>query len=285
MLRLPSSDDLASLKPRFAPYLLHNELHISGRVIRYPKITTGAAHEPDAWLRHTHDHLPVHEPALVAWLFNLGEALRSEPVAFIDIGAAYGYFSLLADLAFARAQIFAVEPNAALAQYIARTVRQNRLTNVRVVNCLVSDCDGHARLWTRNFAFLPGDDPPSGGFTPTDVKMTSLLQLLHETTTARPVVKIDVEGWQVRIIPPAVEELALRRAVVLLECDTAEKVARFGGSNAELAALFLARGYRLFLSDHRRADIVVREVFSAGDELERNALLVMIPPDLAASVG
>ena len=283
MLRLPLSTDLSALQPRFATCRLHNELQIAGRTLRFPNIVTGANLEPAQWLLRQHETMPVHEPGLVTWLYNLGEALKDEQVAVFDIGAAYGYFSLLSALFFPLAEICAVEPNQPLAHYIATAARHNDIRNVHVINRLVCNRIGNAKLKARNFVFLPEHVPAPDIFTDVDVTMTTLEDLLTHAGSARPILKIDVEGWQARILPPAIDQLAVRSCVILLECDRPEKLSRFGATNAGLADPFLKRGYRLFFSDHRDIAFELREIFAAGDLPERDALLAMIPPDIPIS--
>lgn len=281
MLHVPTAEDLTALAIEFGPHLLHNELTISGHMIRFPSIVTGSVHSPGDWLVDKHGMTPVHEPAMVTWLFNLGRATEEERIAFFDVGAAYGYFALLAGLAFARVEIIAVEPNPLLADYIAKVARLNNRANFHVVNELVSDRSGSARLNVRNYVYLPEGIAASPGFEGVDVAMTTLKNLLSRSVDTRPILKIDVEGWQAKMLPPAVDELAKRRSVILLECDWPEKVRHFDATDADLAGSFLSHGYRLFLSDHRRPDFEVAEITKPGDVSERDALLVMIPPDLS----
>lgn len=269
------------LEPDFAAFMLHSALQIHGRTIRFPNIPTGAPVEPAEWFARCHRKTQVHEPALVAWLYNLGEALLSEEIAFFDIGAAYGFFSCLAAMAFKRSRIYAVEPNPALADYVARVAGHNKLSNIQVINQLVGDRDTDARLKARNFVFLPDTAPAPDGFADVDITMTTLVRLLGHAGSARPVLKIDVEGWQARMLPPAMDEIVRRGSVVLLECDTPQKMSRFHANNSELAELFLERDYRLFASDHRQKTVEVHELSAAaGEEIERDALLAMIPPDI-----
>ena len=269
------------LEPGFAAFLLHNELHIDGRTIRFPNIPVGTTIEPADWFPRCHRATPVHEPALVAWLYNLREAVMSEEIAFFDIGAAFGYFSCLAAAAFAGSRIYAVEPNRSLAEYVARVARHNKLSNIVVINQLVGDRDTDARLKARNFAFLPDTAPAPDGFADVEITMTTLGHLLGHADSARPVLKIDVEGWQARMLPPAMEEIVRRGSVVFLECDTPEKMSRFNATNSELAELFLERDYRLFVSDHRQNTVEVHELSAAaGAAIDCDVLLAMIPPDI-----
>lgn len=276
----PTSEDIARLGLRFEPFAMHSELRMGEAMLRFPHAATGSAIEPANWLAAKHGEGTVHEPGMVAWLFALGSALGNTPVRLFDIGAAYGYFSALAALAFVDVDIVAVEPDPALASYVASVLRANRLTHARVENALLSDVAGSAELNRRNFHFLPETTAVSHGYARQKVERRTLTQILGEPDGRRDILKIDTEGWQARFLPPASPALIARGAVLLLECDRADKLAPHGGTNAQLVAPFVAAGYDLLWCDHRDPAFRVERLPALGPEHERNALAVLLPPGL-----
>lgn len=279
-LEPPTPEYLARLGLRFETFAMHSELRAGKEVLRFPHMGLGTSMEPAEWLAAKHAGGAVHEPGLVAWLFALGGALGKEPVRLLDIGAAYGYFSALAGLAFADVDIVAVEPDPALASYVAAVLRANRLARARVENLLLSDAAGSAELGRRNFHYLPEGTAGGPGYTRQRVEMQTLLGILVEPDARRDILKIDTEGWQARFLPPAAPALIASEAVLLLECDRADKLAPHGGTNAQLVAPFVAAGYDLFWCDHRDPAFRVEHLPALGSGHERNALAVLLPPDL-----
>jgi FkbM family methyltransferase len=279
-LEPPTPRDLASLGLRFESFAMHSELRMGGSALRFPHSATGTGIEPADWLAAKHADGAMHEPGLIAWLFALGVAFGNAPVRLFDIGAAYGYFSALATLAFADVDIVAVEPDPALASYVASVLRANRVTHARVENMLLSDAAGSAELDRRNFHYLPEGTAGSPGYARHKVEMRTLLDVLGEADGRRDILKIDTEGWQARFLPAATPALIARGAVLLLECDRADKLALHGGTNAQLVAPFVAAGYNLFWCDHRDPAFRVEHVPALGPAHECNALAVLLPPGL-----
>lgn len=276
----PTPEDLARLGLRFETFAMHSELRLGEAGLRFPHAAIGTPIEPAEWLAAKHAEGAVHEPALVAWLFALGRAFGNAPVRLFDIGAAYGYFSALATLAFADVEVVAVEPESALAGYVASVLRANRLARARVENMLLSDTKGNAELGRRNFHFLPESTAGGPGYARQRVEMQTLLGILGEPDGRRDILKIDTEGWQARFLPPATPALIARGAVLLLECDRPDKLAPHGGTNAQLAAPFVAAGYDLFWCDHRDLAFRVEHLPALGPAHERNALAVLLPSGL-----
>ncbi|MCR2832557.1 FkbM family methyltransferase [Parerythrobacter lacustris] len=276
----PTPENLARLGLRFETFEMHSGLRKGEAALRFPHAATGSAIEPADWLAAKHAEGAMHEPGLVAWLFALGSALGNAPVRLFDIGAAYGYFSALATLAFADIDIVAVEPDPALAGYVASVLRANRLARARVENVLLSDVAGSAELDRRNFHYLPAGTAVSPGYARHKIEMRTLLDILGEPDARRDILKIDTEGWQARFLPPATPALIAREAVLLLECDRADKLAPHGGTNAQLVAPFVAAGYDLLWCDHRDPAFRVEHLPALGPGHERNALAVLLPPGL-----
>ncbi|WP_164931233.1 FkbM family methyltransferase [Erythrobacter sp. HKB08] len=274
-------DALAGAAPVFASHDHYGELAIAGRTYRIPWLETGAPIEPADWYVLRHDEASLHEPGMIAAIARLTGIAGERPVRFVDIGAAYGYFGLVADALFEDVSVIAVEASQALATYCETLFGMNRLERVQVVNTLLSDRTGAASLAQRNFSYLPQGAPAPEGYADTQVDQRTLLQVLPEADGRLDVLKIDSEGWQARFLPPATDELVRRGAAILLECDSPEKLAPFASTNGEIVAPFLDAGYRLLWCDHRKPDFTVETLAAMGPGQERNGLAILLPPELA----
>jgi FkbM family methyltransferase len=82
--------------------------------------------------------LPSHKPAVSRWFHP-----RPSDVV-VDVGAHVGFFSILA--ARAGARVFAIEPNAALAQEIRGNAALNRMPSVEVLVRAAGASEGRGRL-------------------------------------------------------------------------------------------------------------------------------------------
>lgn len=276
---MPSPALLAARAPNLETFEFHSELRLGDAVIRFPHAKTGSALEPEDWLNTVSGEGNLHEPGLVAWLLALGRFLSKEQVRFYDLGAAYGYFTAIANVAFDHADVVAVEPNTALANYIGMLARSNNIDRLRIENTLLSDAAGQSELDVRNFLYLPIDEGRADEFQRERVTCTTLEALLDEADGAQEILKIDTEGWQARFLPPAASLLIEREAIILLECDTPRKIGLFGAANADMVEPFTKAGYRLFWCDHRDPAFEVIELDGFDPEHERNALVAMLPPD------
>ena len=84
------------------------------------------------------------------WEPNLTEYIRkslSDPTrTFIDIGANVGYFSLLASGLLTRGRVVSIEALPEICRKLAHNVELNRVANIRIVNCAVSDQPGQLTM-------------------------------------------------------------------------------------------------------------------------------------------
>lgn len=92
-------------------------------------------------------------------------------------------------------------------------------------------------------------------------------------------IKIDVEGYQAKIIPGAANLIANLRPIVLLEFDGPDSDNSFGVSNKEVIASMMQNGYQLIWGRHRsqkdRFQVLKWEELS--DQHEVNALGILVP--------
>jgi len=130
---------------------------------------------------------------------------------FWDVGAHFGYYTLVA--ASAGARVHAFEPDPDNRAFLMRHVRWNSL-DATVHECALGDADG-----TGQFGGGRGSGGRSlgGGTQPTVVR--SMQSLVESGTCERPdFLKIDVQGGEENVLMGASE--VLRDAPVILACAT-----------------------------------------------------------------
>jgi FkbM family methyltransferase len=188
----------------------------------------------------------VYEPELTRFLVKI----LSPGMVLVDVGANLGYYTLLGGRQIGpRGQVHAFEPAPAQFRHLTTNVRMNRLTNVLLNECAVTDRVGETDLflsrgWNQGTHSLRVT-PNSGGSS--KVKCTSLDAYVAEAGIGRiDVIKMDVEGGELLVCRGAGDTLkGIPPPVVTFEaCE--ESARAFGYSTKDVKALLEGYGYKLF---------------------------------------
>jgi len=152
----------------------------------------------------------VHEPGLTAFLLDTFD--RATDRNFVDVGANIGYFScLFGKLAGRNGVVAAVEPEANNRYLLARNVRSNGLTNVKIFDCAVGSETGTARMGI----YKPANRGRhslvdlNGCKQIVDVPVRKLDELLcGEHVGSWALAKLDVEGYEPLVLQGAKQVLS-----------------------------------------------------------------------------
>jgi len=178
-------------------------------------------------------------------------ALAPGTVVF-DIGANVGHFTV----AFARAvgetgRVYAFEPNPRMVARLSSHIALNRLQNVTVVSMALGDQSASMEL-----SVPPGDDPGSGTLLADwrrdhqvethRVPVERLDDYVRHNQIGRvDFIKLDVEGFEPRVLAGAEETIRRFRPRMLVEVF--DLALRGGGSSADaLLDLLQGLGYQLY---------------------------------------
>jgi FkbM family methyltransferase len=177
---------------------------------------------------------PVLQQALVQHL--------APGAVFYDLGANVGFFTLLAArLVGATGRVVSFEPDPRNANALRRNVALNALENVEVVEQGVSDRTGAVRFTlgpSTGSHFARAEDSGEN----IDVRVTTLDAVLANGYPPPTLLKMDIEGEEVRALEGAAVLLAQHRPTVICEVHHTE---------AEVRALLAAAGYRMRLLEGR----------------------------------
>lgn len=181
------------------------------------------------WIGHY--ELPIQEA--------LAELLQPG-FRFFDVGANAGFFSLIGSrLVGASGHCVAFEPAPANVEIIREQLRLNGIRNCKVVGEAISDVDGEVDLYF-DYSGSPmahlGESRPGEG----KIRVRSTTLDLASSRFGSPnVVKMDIEGAEVR---------ALRGALQLLGTDRPDWLIEIHGPTCErvIRELFLQENYCLF---------------------------------------
>ena len=195
-----------------------------------------------------------HEPELTN---QINELFRPGFVAF-DIGANSGSHTLvMSSRAGENGLILAVEPNPGARRRLKENIELNRLTNVRILSCALSNEPGHAVL------FVPEERTSNRGVASLhssnvnypaeqiEIVLKTLDQTVAENCLNRlDFIKIDAEGNEMKILRGGRKTIRRFRPRIVFEYDQ-RSWSNAGAHFARAAAFFQESGYRLFRFDKK----------------------------------
>ncbi|HWA62607.1 MAG TPA: FkbM family methyltransferase [Caulobacteraceae bacterium] len=179
----------------------------------------------------------------------------------LDVGAHAGQFAKLFARLAPRGQVWAFEPSAYARSILVPALALNGLSRrVHVVPAGLSDAPGELVLHTPlkrtgalgfGTAHL-GEGGEALGVHDQAVRLLTLDAFAAERGLDRlDVIKIDIEGWELRALMGGAATLARFRPAILLEADAA-MLARAGDDPAALFGFLEGLGYRPFSVPDRR---------------------------------
>jgi FkbM family methyltransferase len=154
----------------------------------------------------------AHDPAVLSELARV----LTPGQTFWDVGAHIGYVSLFASkLVGPTGTVHAFEPDLLNAQRLHANIRLNSISNVKVHQVAVSDITGTAAFYQHNRtgSLLPQEDSQR-----VMVDCTTLDAMLTDLPMPD-VIKIDVEGGELRVLFGASRVLA-RRPILIVELQS-----------------------------------------------------------------
>jgi FkbM family methyltransferase len=161
------------------------------------------------------------------------KALLRESDGFIDVGANYGYFSLLAATTMPGKKVIAVEPNPSLTEAIRESISAN---DIDTEMCVVLQQGVADKVGSRKFAWdarlrssgrIVADGSDGDSIVVTITTIDSIIENSGFSQGA-PLVKIDVEGFEREALHGG-QSLFEHDALIMIEISrgTLEDVARF----------------------------------------------------------
>jgi FkbM family methyltransferase len=200
-------------------------------------------------------------------LYHLQRLLPADPVV-LDVGANFGYYSLvLASRLRKRCAIHAFEPNPPTLARLRTHIALNKLDDVvHVHDTALSDAMGTAGLATdqRNSGRA---NVVAGDAASTRIRLTTLDAFcVQHNLTLLDAIKIDVEGFEERVLRGGEKALRRWQPVMLIELEP-RWLRDKGSSPLQLASLLRDLGYRLFVSDRHTLKPIVQVSEDDGTHL------------------
>jgi FkbM family methyltransferase len=184
------------------------------------------------------------EPPLSAWI---ARTLRPGDV-FVDVGANFGYFTLLGARAVAPGgSVVAVEAAPETVRRLQENLARNRAGDVRVVQAAAAAREGRIPFYRAPWNDAESSTVPREGTEPAgEVPALPLPRLLSDTELQRArVIKVDVEGGELAVLEglrPAAGRLR-PDAEIVVEAHR-DMLAAQGASLSDLLELLHPAGFR-----------------------------------------
>lgn len=178
----------------------------------------------------------------------------------LDIGANFGYFSLLASsLVTDLGRVVALEPEKVNFAFLTRNIGLNNSSNIQAFNIAAGDCNKEAELFldplNDGAHSFSGISPESrhliglGDVCKSKVKIHTLDSLVEvEKITNIKVIKIDTEGWEFQAIQGAISTIKRFSPPFVLAEVNRNGLRKAGASERHLRLLMAELGYNTFVA-------------------------------------
>ncbi len=207
----------------------------------------------------------AYEPGIAGVL----AAILQPGDGFFDVGANVGHHSLVA--ASRGARVHAFEPVPRLAERLRENFRFNGIEDRLVLNvAAVGAAAGDAVLYEADrpddgsHSIIPG--VPAASHRPHQVKVVTLDGYAAGNNCRPALIKVDVEGYEARVLDGATSLLGASRPFVVLE--TGDRLAdQIGESAKSVLGRLEAMGYQLYRLEEQSLRAEATTVAQAGGEL------------------
>ncbi len=189
---------------------------------------------------------------------------------FVDVGAHYGYYSLLAATTNKNIEVIAVEPVRENFSLLERNIAYNNIDPERFIlhNSAVSNCTGEQDFFiseaSDNCSFYP--HPSSLTLKEIKIATIALDDVIPREKKKKIFIKIDTDGHELQVFQGLEKTLAFHEDVTLL-FEANPKMYKIAGTRMEEVFLWLnEHGFKLFGIDESNnlilplSDVLVREM-------------------------
>ncbi|APB98191.1 FkbM family methyltransferase [Polynucleobacter asymbioticus] len=199
------------------------------------------------WIRSKHFNGDVHEPATIAALLYLAHQDGKKIQCLYDIGALYGYFSFISNAIFKDLEVYSFEMNPQSFISLKKNAEKNITTRkIKLINVGLSDhSELEADVKIEAFTLLEAGNEKLDLLTVD--KFSSLTDSMPD------LLKIDVEGYQSKIIPGSMEVIKKNKPYIIAEFDGLKTMKSLGATNKQVFEPLFDLGYKMFWCKNHRS--------------------------------
>jgi FkbM family methyltransferase len=191
--------------------------------------------------------------------------LTADKRALLDVGALHGTFSLVFSAADPSKTCVAVDASPIAFARLLYNVNRNKLSNANCVECALSDEPGVARMhyeWEHAVIAGTGVDKSTG----ISVEKKTGDELCASLNFEPDVIKIDVEGHELKVLKGLRQTLSRNRPMLFLEVHPG-RIREEGDRLEDLAQIFTDLGYRSEFTNGQTVDVAAIPAFTTDQRL------------------
>lgn len=220
------------------------------------------------WVTHRHVEYYQESP-YEKFTSSLVANLSKSSDLFIDVGAHFGYYSVLVGGSNPDCQVVAYEPVPENYEVLKRNMELNQLANVEPIQKAVSNQGGKGNFnisgASENCGFNQYPDVPS--LKEIEVQKTTLADNLHQYPESSILIKIAVEGHELEVLEGIQGELKKREDIMLVVEFNPESLRAAGHEPERLFRHLYSFGYDIYSLDDEKC-VYYRENEYSEEELK-----------------
>ena len=183
---------------------------------------------------------------------------RLEIKNFLDLGSFMGYYACFASKYFNKdLKVYAIESNKQYSNYIKKSLKENKLENVEVVNEILSDKEENLFVYKEGVYKSKKADNNSAG-----IKSITLDKVCLEKKIIPELIKIDVHGAEGKVLMGSEYILKNLVKVILLELHTNKYINQFseGLNRKKIIEYLISLNFKCYLVSSFRDFEKVKEL-------------------------
>jgi FkbM family methyltransferase len=234
------------------------------------------------WLKNKHQNKSVHEPATIAAFAFLQENFTNQIDIIFDVGALYGYFSLISKSMFPHSTVFSFEMNPISWLALCQNINTNKHLAIPATQCINAGLSDNTvfqkKVSVHNFMLEECDENVSAKSCVIDIM--SLDDFCRISGYKPDLIKIDVEGYQAKIFPGAMKTIEAKKPIIILEFDSAKNLSNFNTTNKQITKPLFDLGYSCYWCKNQRdfnGEFQQLNYDTFSRDYEVNSLSIFIP--------
>lgn len=239
------------------------------------------ATQTSSWIQKKHRNGTIHEPATIATLLYIQKHFFREINIIFDIGALYGYFSLISKSIFPQSTVFSFEMNPQSYIGLHKNINLNKHLGIPATRCLNLGLSNKTNLQERVSAkgFILRENSKSENSTVV-IDIISVDDFCRISGFQPDIIKIDVEGYQAKIIPGSMDTIEKAKPIIILEFDSSRVLKDFNTTNKEITKPLFDLNYQCYWCENQRSfqgEFQKLDYNNFSQKHEQNSLSVFIP--------